>query len=115
IKDALQSSLSLIGIGVQTRCKRAGFLRAEVGEIDPFSNIKGCTSLALDELVRRRDAEQHEDQALEDGFGGPGVEAGAEGREEVVREREPDRRIDLVDKDHDPSGAVRQNELAEEI
>jgi hypothetical protein len=115
IKDALQPSVRLVGINVQSRRKSSGFVQTEVSEIDPLPDVEGRASGVLDELVRCRDAKQHEGQALEVGLSGPGVEAGAEGCEEIVREREPDRRIDLVHEDHDTARAVCQHEFAEEI
>ena len=115
VKDVRQPPARLIRIGVQPRRKFPRFVRTEVGEVDPPADVEGRTCWVLDELVRRRHAEQHEGQTLKRVFRSPSVETGSERRKKVVREGLADGRVDFVHENHDPTIAICQDQLAEEI
>ena len=80
----------------------------------PPDVVRGGAAL-LDQLVGRGHANQAEREPLVGGLASPVVVHGPDGDEEVIRERELQRAVDLVEEDHYPPVHLPRDLLAEEL
>ena len=80
-----------------------------------MADVKRRARGVFDQVGRTGDAEQNEAQAVEFGFGGAFVLAGADGGEKIVGERQFDGRVDLVNEDDYAPNCFGQGDVAEEF
>ena len=88
-------------------------VEGEVGQLDAVADVERRAGRVLDQIAGRGDADQHERQPLQLGLRGALLVEEADCGEEIVGEIEPQRRVDLVDEDDEPLGALLQHDLAE--
>jgi len=93
--------------------QRSRLLRLEIVHFNANADVERGVQGVLDQLGRRRDADQREGKAGESGLDGAQVVHRPDGGEEVVGEIESERRIDFVDEDDDATGSFRQDDFAE--
>ena len=97
----------------QVTGQRRRFLLGEVGELDPVADVERRARGVLDQIVGRGDADEDERDPLQLRVHGPGLIEKADRRVEVVGEIETQRRVDLVDEEHQPLGPLDERHFAQ--
>ena len=92
---------------------RRGFLAREIGQLDPMTDVERRPRRILDQIVRRRHADEDERDPFQLRIDRAVLVEKADRGEEIVGEIEAQRRVDLVDEQHEPLGPLDERDLAQ--
>ena len=116
VEDAIENRLALSRIGrLQPLLQHGGIRPIEIAQHDALADVERRARAVFDQIGGRGHPQKDEGQPVEFGIERARIVRSAHGREEIIGKRQPQREINLVDKDHDSIVDLFQHHVAQEI